>query len=222
MDAVVLPARQSDQPIAAFTLASLENVQRGRDFDQEDLEGSEQRRILRPSRFPAGRCSTIRSLPCAAMAAIACRMPRKTRWATGPVPDDDRGLAVFLHGFEAEPVRLSETGSGQHIQKGIHLDMQERHGRYRLQCLRDGALADAADAVQEDNARLPMFKSSAHFPEAAAADDVVDEARASRSTGGDQHEGIEVGLAHAAVEAVDREGQRQPGPDQRGRSRRAR
>ena len=31
---------------------------------------------------------------------------------------------------------------------------------------------------------------------------------------GRQREGVEVGLAHAAVEAVDRDGQRQPGRDQ--------
>src|SRR5262245_7294950 len=40
--AVILPAGQSEHPVAALPLARLEDVERGEDADPEQLEGSEQ------------------------------------------------------------------------------------------------------------------------------------------------------------------------------------
>jgi hypothetical protein len=139
-----------DHAVAALTLAGFENVQGGEDADLEQVEGRKQVHIFR---LLASQQDVVDDHVVALRGHGGDGVPHAPEDSLGdrPGPDDDGGLAVLVHGFEGDPVPLSETGFRQHPEEGIHLDMQEALGRYRLQRLRDGAFASAADAVEKDD-----------------------------------------------------------------------
>jgi len=76
--------------------------------------------------------------------------------ADRPAPYGDRGFAVYLDRFESESVGMLLISLGQHIEERIHLNMEKGLDGYRLQRLGNRTLADAADAIEENDPREPV------------------------------------------------------------------
>jgi hypothetical protein len=69
-------------------------------------------------------------------------------------PDDDERFPLLVHGLEGESVGMMLLVRGrQHRDERIQLDVEKRLDRHGLQRPRDGALSDASDAVQNNDAR---------------------------------------------------------------------
>ncbi len=150
MSAVILPAREADQAVGALPLACFEHLQGREHADHVKREIGEQSGVFRHLILE----HDVVDDQVVALArhggdgvAHAAKGPLRHRSAL----DDDRGLAVLLHGLEGEAVAMIPELLRHHVQERVHLDMQERLPRDGLQRLGDRALADAADAVKEDD-----------------------------------------------------------------------
>ncbi|KRB21166.1 hypothetical protein ASE05_21200 [Mesorhizobium sp. Root172] len=81
-------------------------------------------------------------------------------------PDHDRRLAALPDGLIGKAVGMVLQGIGQHLDEGVHLDMQERFGGYCLQRPGDRTFAGTADAIEQDDPGIHVrfsFKHRAGF-----------------------------------------------------------
>lgn len=159
VDAVELPSRQADQPVATPTLARFKNRERREHPDQEDLESRKQFGVLG---FPASEQHVVDDqivplrghrrdcVPHAAEGAIRHR-PRR---------DDDRRLSVLPDGGKGKPVGVILVSFWNHLEECVHLDVQEGIGCYRLQCFGDRAFARAADPIEKNDPSNPAHATA--------------------------------------------------------------
>ena len=148
---MILPPRQSDQAIASLPLARFESFQGSKNADKENLERCQQALIfgdlIVEYHIVDNQVVSLRRHGRNSVSHAPEHAPRN--W---PGSDGDGWLAVLLDGLENDPVGMAKVCLRQHIEKRIHLHVQEWIGRHRLEGLRDGPFAGAADAVEDDDA----------------------------------------------------------------------
>ncbi len=148
----VLPAGEADHPVAAQSLAGLQNVQRREDDNEKSLEAGEERLILLLLVVQHDIINDqIVALGCHGGNGMA--HTAQCLFADRPSLDHNQRFSIFGYFLESKTIRVVLQGLRQHGAELIHLDMQERLFSNFLERLRNGTLARTADAVEKDDLR---------------------------------------------------------------------